>query len=323
MAYTIAKSAESGKTVISDVFITEYMPDANGTFVKVYLLGLSQCTKNSPMSFSQMAERLSVTENDVIKAWSFWADKRVVEFDGENVRFLELESAAQVSRIETKPVYSADEIFACAAANKQLGDMLRMVEKILSKPLSSTDLTVLYSIYDYYGMPAEVIPMLVTFCVRNGKKSMRQIEKTAVKWVEKGIRSADDAERYLKKAEEYIKAVNRLKNAMGVAGRNFTPGETKCINSWMYDLKAPFELIMHAFDLCIANTGKLSVKYMDRVIANWYAEGVFTLEKAKSAALKKNLGKSNAKPTGFVNFEQTEYDYDAFERRSIGGSDKK
>lgn len=323
MAYTIAKTAEPEKTAVSNVFITEYMPEANGTFVKIYLLGLSQCTKNQPMSFSQMAQKLSVSETEVIKAWSYWADKNVVEFDGENVRFLELEPAAQVARIETKPVYSAEEIFASAAANKQLGDMLRIVEKIMLKPLSSTDLTVLYSIYDYYGMPLEVIPMLVTFCVRNGKKSMRQIEKTAVKWVEKGISSADDAEKYLKKAEEYIKAINKLKNAMGVTGRNFTPGETKCINSWMYDLKVPFELIMHAFDLCIKNIGKLSVSYMHKVILNWHAEGIFTLEKAKEAAVKKTLEKSNAKPTGFVNFEQTEYDYDAFEKRSIGGSDNK
>lgn len=322
MAYKIAKPAQSGKTALSNVFINEYMPHANGEFVKVYLLGLCQCECETEMSFAHMAQKLSMSEADVIRAWSYWADRNVVAFDGENVEFLQLESVKPSAVPETKPVYSAEEIFACSAANKQLGDMLRMVEKILEKPLSSTDLTVLYSIYDYYGMAMDVIPMLVGFCVKNGKRSMRQIEKTAVKWVEKGICSAKDAEIYIKKTEEYAKTINRLRNAMGVTERNFTPGEIKCINSWMYDMKVPFEMIIHAFELCKMNTGKFSVSYMNKVILNWQAEGIFTLAKAKSAAAKKNVEKANAKPSGFVNFQQPDYDFDAFERKSIGGSDK-
>lgn len=65
---------------------------------------------------------------------------------------------------------------------------------------------------------------------------------------------------------------------------------------------------------------------MNKVILNWHAEGIFTVENAKNTAVQKSApktGKSNATPSKFVNFEQPEYDFDAFERKSIGGSGNK
>lgn len=313
MAYKKTAPEKSREITVSDVFINEYMPDANGNYVKVYFLGLSQCSLEKPMSQREMADRLSLLESDVVRAWKYWADKKVVKFDGENVEFLDIVAQKNVTPIETKPVYYADEIASSAAANFQLSDMFQIVEKILNKPLNSTDLTVLYSLYDYYGMPLDVIPMLVTYCIKNGKKSMRQIEKTAGIWIEKGIESVEDAESYLKKAEEYNRALNRLKSAMGVTERNFSPTEMKYINSWLFDMKMSFEMIMHAYDLCTTNTGKLSVKYMNTVLTNWYNDVKITIKNSNSSS----ESKSKAVPTKFTNFDQRDFDYDEFEKKSM------
>ena len=186
--------------------------------------------------------------------------------------------------------------------------MFQIVQKILGKPFSSTDLVVVYSLYDYYRLPMDVIPMLVTFCVNNGKKSMRQIEKTAEKWMEKGIDSVEEAEKYLKKAEEYTHAIEKLKNAMGVTDRKFSSTEIKYINGWLYDMKISFEKIMEAYDICASNTGKFSVKYMDTVLKS-------RAEKAEIKQAEKT-DKSNAIPTKFTNFDQRKFDYDAFEKRT-------
>lgn len=308
MAYKKSMPEKAREISVQEAFITEYMPEANGNFVKVYLLGLSQCMLDKPMSRSEMADKLCILESDVIRAWNFWADKKVVKFDGENIEFLELSRKNQVQVLETKPVYYPEEISACMSANTELADMFQIVQKILQKPFSSTDLVVVYSLYDYYRIPLDVIPMLVTFCMKNGKKSMRQIEKTAAKWVEKGIDSVEAAENYLKKAEEYGKAIEKLKNAMGVTDRKFSPTEINYINGWLYEMKVPFEKIMKAYDICASNTGKLSVKYMDTVLKNQLGE----------TELKQTgkTEKSNAVPTKFTNFDQRKFDYDAFEKRT-------
>lgn len=305
MAYKKSMPEKAREISVQEAFVTEYMPEAGGNFVKVYLLGLSQCMLDKPMTIREMADKLCILESDIIRAWNYWADKKVVKFDGENVEFLDLTIKNKLQIVETKPVYYPEEISACVAANPELSGMFQIVQKILQKPFSSTDLTVVYSLYDYYRIPLDVIPMLVTFCMKNGKKSMRQIEKTAIKWIEKGIDSVEAAENYLKKAEEYSGAIEKLRNALGVTERNFSPTEIKYINGWIYDMKVPFEKIMQAYDICASNTGKLSIKYMDTVLKN----GV-------SGAQVKQTDKSKAVPTKFTNFDQREFDYDAFEKRT-------
>ncbi len=308
MAYKKLMPEKARELSVQEAFITEYMPEANGNFVKVYLLGLSQCMLDKPMTRSEMADKLCILESDVIRAWNFWADRNVVKFDGENVEFLDLNVKNPVKISETKPVYYPEEISACAEASPELAGMFQIVQKILQKPFSSTDLIVIYSLYDYYRLPIDVIPMLITFCIKNGKKSMRQIENTAVKWVEKGIDSVEAAEQYLKKAEEYSRAIEKIKKALGVTDRKFSPTEIKYINGWLYDMKVPFEKIIEAYDVCASNTGKLSVKYMDAVLKNQSVKSV-----TKSTD---KTDKSNAVPTKFTNFDQREFDYDAFEKRT-------
>ena len=115
-------------------------------------------------------------------------------------------------------------------------------------------------------------------------------------------------------------AINKLKKAMGVIDRNFTPTEIKCINSWLYDYKMSFEMIIYAYDLCISNTGKMSVKYMNKVIENWHQTGASTVKQAKQPSTSGNLSGSRATPTKFSNFDQRDFDYDAFEKSSTEGN---
>ena len=155
MAYKKAMPEKTREISVSDVFVTEYMPDANGNFVKVYLLGLSQCMLDKPMSASEMADRLCMLESDIIRAWNYWTEKKVVKYDGENVEFLDLEAKKTMQLLETKPVYFPEEISVAASVNSELAGMFHIVEQILKKPLSSADLTVIYSLYDFYRIPLD------------------------------------------------------------------------------------------------------------------------------------------------------------------------
>ena len=56
-------------TILSNTFIDNYMPEANGEFVKVYIY-LLRALSSAPVSFSleQMADRLLCTERDILRA---------------------------------------------------------------------------------------------------------------------------------------------------------------------------------------------------------------------------------------------------------------
>lgn len=75
----LSSSGKTLSTVISNKFIDNFMADANGGFVKVYvyLLRLNQDpTRN--VSIPLIAEELDETEKDIRTALKYWADKGVL-----------------------------------------------------------------------------------------------------------------------------------------------------------------------------------------------------------------------------------------------------
>ena len=77
----------SGYTAVSDLFIDEYVPSANGDFVKVYLYLLRLLTrKNSNLSISSLADTFNQTENDVMRALRYWDKSGLVSlsYDDNN-----------------------------------------------------------------------------------------------------------------------------------------------------------------------------------------------------------------------------------------------
>ena len=63
---------------VSVDFIENYMPEANGAYVKVYLLALSLAVYGYEMSASSIASQLNLLESDVINAFDYW-NKRCFE----------------------------------------------------------------------------------------------------------------------------------------------------------------------------------------------------------------------------------------------------
>lgn len=75
----------SGYTAVSDIFIDEYVPSANGDFVKVYLYLLRLFTrKNSNLSISSLADTFNQTENDVMRALRYWDKSGLVQLSYDN-----------------------------------------------------------------------------------------------------------------------------------------------------------------------------------------------------------------------------------------------
>ncbi len=321
MAYSKVKS-DVGTIAIPKSFIDKYLCSADGSFVKVYLLGLSQCETDKYMPPAEFANELSMLLSDVIRAWEYWESQGLVritykskdrtEFD---IEFQE-KSAKQELKPETKPVYTANEIYSCAAESMELKEMFAVSEKILGKHLSSTDINVIYSLYDYYRLPADVIPMLLMYCVKIGKKSMRQIEKTAQDWVDKGIDTLERTEKHIRKMERYNNKLNKVKSVFGICDRAFTPTEEKYIGAWIEQMNMSVELIAYAYDITVVNTGKLSVRYMDKILADWHENGIKTPQQANEY---KNLRKPQSKRTkNDCDFENGDFDYAALEARALG-----
>lgn len=319
--------SDAGKNItLPAAFIEKFMPGADGNFVKVYITGLYNCETSENMTNAEIANRLMLLESDVIRAWNYWESVGAVKTekkDGNivNITFLNLDIATQKVNIETKPVYTIDEVTKKIQNGSELNDVYRIAERILQKPLSTNDMLIIYSLYDYYRMPLDVIPLLLEYCMKNGKKSMRTIERVAQDWTDKEINTHKRAEEYLQYLEEVNSKMSKLKRTLGITSRNFTATEKKFADVWLVQLDISCNLIAYAADITVNSTGKMSFAYMNKILQDWHGKGIKTpTEAAKYRNMyKKSIpAPANNKPTGFTNFSQRDFDYDALEKRALG-----
>ena len=72
-AITLHKEKDCRFVAVSHTFLNEYMPAANGEFVKVYLCILQAFQQeDNVFSTDILADRLSCTEGDVLRALHYW-----------------------------------------------------------------------------------------------------------------------------------------------------------------------------------------------------------------------------------------------------------
>ena len=158
-------------------------------------------------------------------------------------------------------------------ADSGFRDVLAECERVLGHTLSGADTRTLFGIYDYLGLPTDVIMVLLHHCAEECRRrygpgrvpTMRQIEKEAYIWVNREIMTLEQAEEYIRSREEMREGTEQLRRSFGIRDRQLSPTERKYIEGW-FALGFGVEAIELAYDRTVTNTGSLKWSYMDKII---------------------------------------------------------
>ena len=85
---TIYKDEPVDSTVVSNLFIDEYMKDANDAQLKVYLYLLRMMIAHQATSVSDIADKFNHTEKDVIRALKYWEKHQLLDLDFDDNKVL-------------------------------------------------------------------------------------------------------------------------------------------------------------------------------------------------------------------------------------------
>ena len=76
---TLQTASPREVTVLTNDFIDNYMPRANGEFVKVYIHLLRLLSDGTtPFSLEQMADHFFCTERDILRALKYWEKEKLL-----------------------------------------------------------------------------------------------------------------------------------------------------------------------------------------------------------------------------------------------------
>ena len=173
MSTFMLKNTPLNFTPVSNIFIEKYMPKARGEFVKVYLLMLKyNIASEIGVSSQVLASTLNLLESDIMNALNYWNDEGVIKFvpidkmNNFSIEFLNLEE--DESNVDTESINILD-----ALNNSETTDMLKDIEKILARPLSSKEMQIYLGWQRDFNFPSELILILIEYCSSTGKNNFR------------------------------------------------------------------------------------------------------------------------------------------------------
>lgn len=306
---TIYKDSDINSTIVSNLFIDEYMGAANDAQLKIYLYLLRMMNAQLATSVSDIADKFNHTEKDVVRALKYWEKQNLLSLDydedknltGIHIKDLSAEKAAsrkskpaatfipmptvssaeppvhnypmemqtETAHLYEKPVYSADQLREFR--NRQdTAQLLFIAETYIGKPLTPSEVKSILFFTDTLHFSEDLIDYLLQYCVERGKKSFRYIEKVAISWAEEGITTPEQAQSV---SAGYDKKVYSIMKALG---KNSAPtdAELNFINRWTIDYAFNSDVIFEACQRTVLNTDKNRFQYADRMLAAWKEQNV-------------------------------------------------
>ena len=203
---------------------------------------------------------------------------------------------------EKPPQYSTQDVKTILESGGDFKSAVEETARILGRPLSTTDIATLLRIYDWLGMPIEVMMELINYCSELSRErfgasrrlSLREIYSEASRWASEGILSFEAAEKHIHEQKRFRTRTAEIAAVLKLDAARITATPLRNIESWIA-MGFDNESIAEAYDRTFTNTGSLSWKYMDTILQRWHAAGLHTIEKINEAEPRK--GKAVRQPS--------------------------
>ena len=289
-------------TTIYNSFIEDYMPAANGSYVKVYLY-IAKClqAKESNFSISSLADQLENTEKDILRALMYWEKKGLMSLNRDKatgeilglemlIPFAErdfdtYENTAKESAASLGVDSDLSETGALNRRNSDLSETgaLDRRNSDLSETgalnrrnsdFSETD-AANTSTYESSGTDA---PSNVNSDVHRASNSAQENNSSAVK----PIQVPPEQIQELSANEDFVWVCNVVESYLE---RPMKPTEIQLITYLYGTLHFSRELILHLYDYCIS-MGKTACNYIQTVALSWHEQGIKTPEQAQNASVR-------------------------------------
>lgn len=267
-AINISSDIATSFTTVSDIFIDQYMPKANGEFVKVYLYLLRATGSGAGIAtISEIADHFSNTETDIIRALNYWASEGILQLqsgaDGQimgiNLCSLSVSGmqAAQ-SNIQSAVADNAaqnnlqNSVVNNAAQNSLQNDVVNNV----AQNISTADIR----------MQDSVVEKLKSQTTDKAASSRKEYTLDEIK----EFRKNPDISELFFIIETYLK-------------HTLSSTDTNMVLYWLDELHFSTDLVEYLVEYCITK-GHSSLRYMNKVALGWADAGIKTVDQAKDDA---------------------------------------
>ena len=280
-AINISSDIATSFTTVSDIFIDQYMPKANGEFVKVYLYLLRATGSGAGIAtISEIADHFSNTEADIIRALNYWASEGILQVqtgaDGQimginlcslsvsgmqaaqsNIQSAVADNAAQ-NNLQNSVVNNAaqNNLQNSVVNNAAQNSLQNGVVNNVAQNISTVNIR----------MQDSVVEKLKSQTPDKAASSQKEYTLDEIK----EFRKNPDISELFFIIETYLK-------------HTLSSTDTNMVLYWLDELHFSTDLVEYLVEYCITK-GHSSLRYMNKVALGWADAGIKTVDQAKDDA---------------------------------------
>ena len=254
-AINISSDIATSFTTVSDIFIDQYMPKANGEFVKVYLYLLRATGSGAGIAtISEIADHFSNTEADIIRALNYWASEGILQVQtGADGQIMGINLCSlSVSGMQA----AQSNIQSAVADNAAQNNLQNSVVNNAAQNISTANIR----------MQDSVVKKLKSQTTDKAASSQKEYTLDEIK----EFRKNPDISELFFIIETYLK-------------HTLSSTDTNMVLYWLDELHFSTDLVEYLVEYCITK-GHSSLRYMNKVALGWADAGIKTVDQAKDDA---------------------------------------
>ena len=267
-AINISSDIATSFTTVSDIFIDQYMPKANGEFVKVYLYLLRATGSGAGIAtISEIADHFSNTEADIIRALNYWASEGILQVQtGADGQIMGINLCSlSVSGMQAAQSNIQSAVADNAAQNNLQNSVVNnAAQNILQNSVVNNAAQNICTVNT--RMHDSVVEKLKSQTPDKAASSQKEYTLDEIK----EFRKNPDISELFFIIETYLK-------------HTLSSTDTNMVLYWLDELHFSTDLVEYLVEYCITK-GHSSLRYMNKVALGWADAGIKTVDQAKDDA---------------------------------------
>ena len=297
-------------TVIPDIFFAEYLSEASGDYIKVYLYMVFLSKYDKEIKINDMSKKLVLPVKTIQDAIKYWEDqclitKKSIGYIINSIQEIELHKL-----YKPKTALSAEQLQKSPSSQKRAKAIEFINNKYFSGLMPTTWYPEIELWFKKYNFDEEVMIALFGYCFDKSALHKNYVQTVAEAWNKNNIRNFNDLDTYYEKQEKLKLIAKTISKKLGLS-RALTQYEYAYIEKWNIDFGFGLDIIEIALKKTTSKANP-NFDYLDKLLTDWHSRGFKTADAVQTFLLelkeKNNSIKKLEKQTGYDKYEQRTYD---------------
>ena len=297
------------ETKLPDVFFTEYMSQASGDYIKVYLYITFLSKYNKEVKINDLSKSLNIPFKTIQEALAYWEEQEVLIKKNNGYIVVDLQEK-ELNKLYTPRLTSTPEEALSNSKNqyraKAIEDINNTCFQGMMSPSWYNDIDLWFN---KYGFDEPVMIALFRYCLERSALHRNYIQAVAEGWHKNNIKTYTDLENYYSKQEKLSLIKKQISKKLGFS-RPLTQYESAYIEKWVVDFGYTMDIIEIALKKTTSKANP-NFDYLDKMISNWHERNLHTASEINDFLAQIKIQNQNKKilekQTNYKGYEQRNY----------------